>query len=183
MGIWTCERKGQIENSGWTTTTFNSLLTATYAWKISEAWDFDALLGNEIVQDNNKYYWQYGGTYNFPGWNHINNTVTKDNEEKQSSQRTVGFFGSLSASYKNMLYLNVTGRNDYVSTMPAGNRSFFYPSVSVGWILTELEPLKNEIVITQKYVLRTLRLDKPGNTIRTTIRLLLLVEDFIAGHL
>ena len=74
--------KGQIENSGWTTTTFNSLLTATYAWKISEAWDFDALLGNEIVQDNNKYYWQYGGTYNFPGWNHINNTVTKDNEEK-----------------------------------------------------------------------------------------------------
>lgn len=30
--------------------------------------------------------------------------------------------------------------------MPAGNRSFFYPSVSVGWILTELEPLKNEIV-------------------------------------
>ena len=54
-------------------------------WKISEAWDFDALLGNEIVQDNNKYYWQYGGTYNFPGWNHINNTVTKDNEEKQSS--------------------------------------------------------------------------------------------------
>ena len=45
-----------------------------------------------------------------------------------------------------MLYLNVTGRNDYVSTMPAGNRSFFYPSVSVGWILTELEPLKNEIV-------------------------------------
>ena len=138
--------KGQIENSGWTTTTFNSLLTATYAWKISEAWDFDALLGNEIVQDNNKYYWQYGGTYNFPGWNHINNTVTKDNEEKQSSQRTVGFFGSLSASYKNMLYLNVTGRNDYVSTMPAGNRSFFYPSVSVGWILTELEPLKNEIV-------------------------------------
>ena len=121
-------------------------INPTYAWKISEAWDFDALLGNEIVQDNNKYYWQYGGTYNFPGWNHINNTVTKDNEEKQSSQRTVGFFGSLSASYKNMLYLNVTGRNDYVSTMPAGNRSFFYPSVSVGWILTELEPLKNEIV-------------------------------------
>lgn len=28
--------KGQIENSGWTTTTFNSLLTATYAWKISK---------------------------------------------------------------------------------------------------------------------------------------------------
>ena len=45
-----------------------------------------------------------------------------------------------------MVYLNVTGRNDYVSTMPRKNRSFFYPSVSAGWILTELEPLKNDIV-------------------------------------
>ena len=45
-----------------------------------------------------------------------------------------------------MLFLNVTGRNDVVSTMPRGNRSFFYPSVSAGFILTELEPLKNDIL-------------------------------------
>lgn len=53
----------------------STLLTATYAWKISEAWDFDALLGNEIVQDNNKYCNMVA--YNFPDGTHINNTVTK----------------------------------------------------------------------------------------------------------
>ena len=41
-----------------------------------------------------------------------------------------------------MLYLTVTGRNDKVSSMPRGHRSFFYPSVSLGWIFTELPALK-----------------------------------------
>ena len=45
-----------------------------------------------------------------------------------------------------MLYLTVTGRQDYVSNMPRDNRSFFYPSVSAGFILTELEELKNDVV-------------------------------------
>ena len=45
-----------------------------------------------------------------------------------------------------MLFLNVTGRNDIVSTMPRNNRSFFYPSVSLGFIFTELKPLKNNIL-------------------------------------
>lgn len=62
------------------------------------------------------------------------------------AKRTVGFFGSVSASYKNMLYLTLTGRNDYVSSMPRNNRSFFYPSVSLGFILTEIEALKNDVV-------------------------------------
>lgn len=56
--------------------------------------------------------------------------------------RTVGFFGNISASYRNMLYLTLTGRQDYVSNMPRKNRSFFYPSISAGFILTELEALK-----------------------------------------
>ena len=58
----------------------------------------------------------------------------------------MGFFGNVSASYRNMLYLTLTGRQDYVSNMPRNNRSFFYPSISAGFILTELDALKNNIV-------------------------------------
>ena len=53
---------------------------------------------------------------------------------------------TISASYRNMLYLTLTGRQDYVSNMPRNNRSFFYPSISAGFILTELDALKNNIV-------------------------------------
>lgn len=133
---------GQIENYGWTNATYNSLLTANYDWTISDNLTFNAVLGNELVQDNRKYYYQYGATFNFSGWNHISNATTKDLGEEQWKKRTVGFFGSASISYKNMLYLNLTGRNDYVSSMPRGSRSFFYPSASLGFILTELDALK-----------------------------------------
>ena len=39
--------------------------------------------------------------------------------------------------------MNTTGRNDIVSKMPRGNRSFFYPSVSLGFVATALEPLQD----------------------------------------
>ena len=48
---------------------------------------------------------------------------------------------------RDQLYLTVTGRNDYVSTMPRGSRSFFYPSVSLGWEFTKLSFLENNSVL------------------------------------
>lgn len=47
-----------------------------------------------------------------------------------------------------MLYLTVTGRNDYVSTMPHGSRSFFYPSVSLGWEFTKLAAFENQDILS-----------------------------------
>ena len=46
-----------------------------------------------------------------------------------------------------MLFLTVTGRNDVVSNMPSGNRSYFYPSVSLGFVFTELGGLNDQQVL------------------------------------
>ena len=138
--------KGQIENYGWTNATYNSLLTINYDWNINEDWGLNVVAGNEVIQRNRGKYYEYGTGYNFPGWNHIDNATTQSTSSEHWKKRTVGFFGNVSASYKNMLYLTVTGRQDYVSSMPRGNRAFFYPSVSAGFILTELDALKNDVV-------------------------------------
>lgn len=50
-------------------------------------------------------------------------------------------------SWQDQVYLTVTGRNDYVSTMPRGSRSFFYPSVSLGWEFTKLPFLQNNKIL------------------------------------
>ncbi len=47
-------------------------------------------------------------------------------------------YGLVSLGYKNMLYLDVTGRNDWSSTLPKGNNSFFYPSVTTSFIFSNL---------------------------------------------
>ena len=138
--------RGSINHSGYTISEMNSLLTASYVWNINDDLVFDVLAGNEFVDKKTKYSQAYGANYNFPGWNHIDNSTQLIASESYKKSRTVGLFGSASLAYKNMLYLNVTGRNDVVSTMPRDNRSFFYPSVSLGWIFTELEPLKNDIL-------------------------------------
>ena len=138
--------KGQIENYGWTNATYNSLLTINYDWNINDDWGLNVVAGNEVIQSNRGKYYEYGTGYNFPRWNHIDNATTQSTSSEHWKKRTVGFFGNVSASYKNMLYLTVTGRQDYVSSMPRGNRAFFYPSVSAGFILTELDALKNDVV-------------------------------------
>lgn len=142
--------QGALTYRGYTVTTINSLLTAAYNWKINEDLVFDALVGNEFIDTFKKYYIQRGNNFNFAGWNHMNNAAVYNNEEYHTRNRTVGFFGNLSLAYRNMLFLNVTGRNDYVSMMPSGNHSFFYPSASLGFILTELDIFKNPIVTYAK---------------------------------
>ncbi len=139
-------KTGEIEHYGFTVTEMNSLLTAAYAWTINDLWSFDALLGNEFVHTQRKYYNSYGANFNGPGWNHIDNATTQRASESLRQKRTVGNFASASLAYANMLYFNATVRNDIVSSMPRNNRSFTYPSVSLGWIFTELEPLKNNIL-------------------------------------
>jgi TonB-linked SusC/RagA family outer membrane protein len=57
-----------------------------------------------------------------------------------SKREIYGAYGDLSLNYKNYLFLNVTGRNDWSSTLPVANNSYFYPSTSLSFILTEAFP-------------------------------------------
>jgi len=59
-------------------------------------------------------------------------------DEVTSKKRLYGLYGELRASYKNFLFLNVTGRNDWTSTLPVANQSYFYPSVGGSFVFTEL---------------------------------------------
>lgn len=138
--------RGSIDHYGYTVREMNSLFTVSYNWNINDDLVFDALVGNEIVGKQRKFYDAYGSNFNYTGWNHINNASVFQASENFNRSRTFGTFGSASLAFKNQLFLNVTGRNDVVSTMPRDNRSFFYPSVSLGWIFTEIDALQNDIL-------------------------------------
>ena len=137
---------GSIEEQSVTNNEINSLLTVTYDWKITPELDLNVLYGNELVDNSSKYKYNLGSNFNFPGWNHIANASIYSSTGTYHRERTVGNFGNISLAYRNMLYLNATVRNDIVSSMPRNNRSFTYPSVSLGFIFTELEALKNDVL-------------------------------------
>ncbi len=48
------------------------------------------------------------------------------------------FYGLVSVGWKNMVYLDITGRNDWSSTLGFGNNSYFYPSVSASILLDQV---------------------------------------------
>ena len=58
-------------------------------------------------------------------------------------QRSIGLFGDLAISYKNFLYLNASGRNDWLAEFPPDKRSYFYPAISTSFVFSELLPKSN----------------------------------------
>jgi TonB-linked SusC/RagA family outer membrane protein len=70
-------------------------------------------------------------------------TVTNRQEEKKINSA----FGSVTLDYSRMLTLIITGRNDWSSTLPDGNNSYFYPSASLSWVFTELPALQDNNVL------------------------------------
>ncbi|MDD4192256.1 MAG: SusC/RagA family TonB-linked outer membrane protein [Mangrovibacterium sp.] len=47
-------------------------------------------------------------------------------------------YGSVSMGYRNRIYLDLTARNDWSSTLPKNNRSYFYPSASLSLLVNEM---------------------------------------------
>jgi TonB-linked SusC/RagA family outer membrane protein len=105
---------------------------------------FDLKLGS-AVYDYNTFSAAAGGE-NFlaPDLYSINNTTltTQRAFNNLTQRRLIGAFGSLNINYNDILYLTATGRNDWSSTLPQQNNSFFYPSAGLSFIFTELEPFQ-----------------------------------------
>ena len=59
-------------------------------------------------------------------------------------------YGSASLNYAGYWNVDLTGRNDWSSTLPAGNNSYFYPSVSTAFVFTDAFQMQNEVLSSGK---------------------------------
>ena len=62
--------------------------------------------------------------------------------EYQTKRRLIGAFGDVTLGWNDMLYLDLTARNDWSSTLPIDKNSFFYPGATLSWIFTKVIPRK-----------------------------------------
>jgi len=65
-------------------------------------------------------------------------------------RRLLGAFGDISLGYRDFLFLNLTGRNDWSSTLPKTKQSFFYPSVSTSFIFTDAFKISSSFLTSGK---------------------------------
>ena len=117
----------------------NSNLMLMFQKKVSD-FDFNLLLGHS-VEDTQVTTDRREGFFSAPpsiiSYGDIP-VANKKFETTFSQHRLVGVYGEFRAAYKSIAYLTVTGRNDWTSTLPLDNRSYFYPSVSGSFVFSEL---------------------------------------------
>jgi len=106
--------------------------------------DFDTHLMLGTTSENTEWVSQnhWGSNFITAGTISFGNIATENQFFKDGTtrKRLVGAYGEVGVSYKNIAYLTATGRNDWSSTLPLDNRSYFYPSVSGSFVFTELLP-------------------------------------------
>jgi TonB-linked SusC/RagA family outer membrane protein len=74
-----------------------------------------------------------------PGLFNLGNRATDATlSDRRSAQRVNSLYGSAQFAFNEMWFVDVTGRNDWSSTLPADSRSYFYPSISSSLIFTQL---------------------------------------------
>lgn len=84
-----------------------------------------------------------GLTFETGFWDLSNGATKSELSESQYKRRLVGLFGDATVGYKDMVFLNLTARNDWSSTLPIGANSYFYPGATLSWIFTEMLPENN----------------------------------------
>lgn len=138
---------GKYEEDAYTVQENNTELTATYTKKLNDDISIDALLGYNV---RNK---QYENNYQAAPRLAVADlyTLTNSRDQLTSSNyfyrlRQYGLYGSAQIGYRDWAYLNVTGRNDWSSTLPTGNNSYFYPSVTASVLLTEALDLQSKVL-------------------------------------
>lgn len=67
-----------------------------------------------------------------------NNGATIKSWPEYNAKKKQAVYGTASVGYKDFIYMDVTGRNDWSSALPSDNRSYFYSSYGVSFVLTEL---------------------------------------------
>lgn len=96
------------------------------------------MVGGENLQ--NKYNMNSGhaAKLSLPGLYTLENAAVRPTLiDYQSKKEVNSLYGSASIGYKDYLYLDLTGRNDWSSTLPMDNNSYFYPSASLSFIFSD----------------------------------------------
>ena len=106
---------------------------------LSDDLSLDGLAGLNYNERGSDVLYAYVEDLAVPGFYDLANGIaTPVTQHYKTKQQIFGLYGSATLGYKNYLYLSLAARNDWSSTLPKENNSFFYPSANISFLLTNL---------------------------------------------
>lgn len=119
-------------------TEINSDFLVTANRDLTEDFTLDVLVGNNINIRNFTSEQLFGTGLNVPGFFHISNANNITGDEEITERRLVSVYTHATLDYQDLIYLTLTARNDWSSTLPKDNNSYFYPSASIGFVFSDV---------------------------------------------
>ncbi len=105
---------------------------------ISRDFGLSARIGSDVFDRSTDFVRARGTGFVVPEFSHFSNATSLDIAQRLTQRRLVGVYGDFNIDWRDIVYLNITGRNDWTSTLLEDNRSFFYPSVSLGYVFSDM---------------------------------------------
>lgn len=139
---------GRIFNTSTNQRNLNNDLVLSYTDRLTEDLGISTLIGHNYFDYKTTSYEIEGfgfiieDFYDFSNTNLINGFA----DDFIRRERGVGAYASVDLDYKNWLYLGLTGRQDWLSTLPNPEQGFFYPAVNLGAVLFENESNASKVL-------------------------------------
>ncbi|MEX2513170.1 MAG: SusC/RagA family TonB-linked outer membrane protein [Cyclobacteriaceae bacterium] len=112
-----------------------------------DGFNANLLLGQNINQRDFQNITVVGDGLNIFGFDNVSNAgVFTSSMESSSRRRLIGHYAQLSLDYNDYLFLELSGRVDQSSTLPAANNAYFYPSVALSFVPTDLIDLQSDVL-------------------------------------
>ncbi len=136
---------GWIENYTDLNRLMNTTMFTTLKGKLAGL-NSSLILGTAIDDSRDEITTDYGEKLYLPEYNSINNTDPTTQRDRTTiyRKRLIGAFAKAEVNFKDYLIFNLTGRNDWSSTLPPANRSYFYPSAGVTFNFTDMPALSGK---------------------------------------
>jgi TonB-linked SusC/RagA family outer membrane protein len=125
----------------------NGDFLVTFKPKLNDKFSLNGIIGYNINMNASKAQSIQVTGLDLPDFYHISNTSSIPIvASTYSRKRLIGVFAQADLAYKNFLYLNVSARNDWSSTLPKDSKSFFYPAVGVSFLFTDVFPSIKKVI-------------------------------------
>ena len=142
---------GNLKKDNYTNQDIESTLLFNFDYSLTDKIGFNGIVGNNILQNEFGREINEGSQFILPNiFNFMNVKEIKNIIDEKAKKRNIGVFADVTFSYNNYLFLNATARNDWSSSLPKNNNSYFYPSVSASLILTDALKINSDILTFAK---------------------------------
>lgn len=124
----------------------NSDFLLTYSETTKPVWSYSLALGGNQMRQENRQVQTVAPQLLIPGiYNFTNTAVNLQVNQYTSEKRINSLYGFGQIGFKNVLFMDITGRNDWSSTLPAANNSYFYPSATLSAVISDMITMPSAI--------------------------------------